>query len=75
MGIIGESGSGKSTLLNIIMGLINPISGKIEIDGEIKNLIQIIKKYHIYLRIYFYFCRNNICLDLIQKIMKIRKSY
>ena len=38
MGIIGESGSGKSTFLNILMGLINPISGKIEIDGEIKNL-------------------------------------
>ena len=38
VGIIGESGSGKSTFLNILMGLINPISGKIEIDGEIKNL-------------------------------------
>ena len=38
VGIIGESGSGKSTLINIIMGLIDPISGQIEIDNQIKNL-------------------------------------
>jgi ABC-type multidrug transport system fused ATPase/permease subunit len=33
IGIIGETGSGKSTLLDIIMGLLNPTSGKIIIDG------------------------------------------
>ena len=38
IGIIGESGSGKTTLINIIMGLINPIDGFIELDGIKKNL-------------------------------------
>lgn len=38
IGIIGESGSGKTTLLKIILGLIEPNSGRILIDGRrIKN--------------------------------------
>lgn len=32
--IVGQSGSGKSTLLNIIMGLINPQLGSVEVDGK-----------------------------------------
>ncbi len=32
-GFIGKTGSGKSTLLDIIMGLLKPIGGHIEIDG------------------------------------------
>lgn len=32
--ILGPSGCGKSTLLRLIMGLINPTSGWIEIDGQ-----------------------------------------
>ncbi len=31
---VGESGSGKTTLVNMIVGLIPPVSGKIEIDGK-----------------------------------------
>ena len=32
--ILGHSGCGKSTLLSLIMGLIEPASGSIRIDGE-----------------------------------------
>lgn len=33
-GIVGESGSGKSTLSDIIMGLVVPDSGLVEVDGK-----------------------------------------
>ena len=34
IGFIGTTGSGKSTLLDIIMGLLQPTEGTIEIDGQ-----------------------------------------
>ena len=34
IGIIGESGSGKTTLTNLIMNLVKPSSGIIEVDGK-----------------------------------------
>ena len=34
VGIIGKSGSGKSTLLDIIVGLLNPKTGQIQIDNK-----------------------------------------
>jgi ABC-type multidrug transport system fused ATPase/permease subunit len=34
VGFIGATGSGKSTLLDIIMGLLEPTEGTLEIDGE-----------------------------------------
>ncbi|MDB5525054.1 MAG: transporter related protein [Rhizobium sp.] len=34
LGIVGESGSGKSTLLRMVLRLIAPTAGTVEIDGE-----------------------------------------
>lgn len=34
IGLVGSSGSGKSTFIDILLGLIEPISGDIFIDGE-----------------------------------------
>jgi ATP-binding cassette subfamily B protein len=33
VGFIGETGSGTSTLLDILMGLLSPVSGSLEVDG------------------------------------------
>ncbi|MFT5140440.1 MAG: peptide/nickel transport system ATP-binding protein [Rhodothermales bacterium] len=34
LGIVGESGSGKSTLARVIMGLVNPVSGEVNLNGH-----------------------------------------
>ncbi len=34
VGFIGATGSGKSTLLDIVMGLLHPTDGELQIDGE-----------------------------------------
>jgi len=34
IGIIGKSGSGKSTLIDLVVGLIEPVNGKIYVDGR-----------------------------------------
>lgn len=43
IGISGESGSGKSTLIDIIMGITNPDSGSIKVDG--KSISESIKEW------------------------------
>jgi ABC-type multidrug transport system fused ATPase/permease subunit len=37
MGFIGSTGSGKSTLLDLVMSLLQPTGGSLEIDGEAVN--------------------------------------
>jgi ABC-type multidrug transport system fused ATPase/permease subunit len=34
VGLVGRSGSGKSTAMDLLMGLLEPSSGRIEIDGQ-----------------------------------------
>lgn len=38
VGIIGRSGSGKSTLLSILLGLLEPHTGEVRIDGQLTSL-------------------------------------
>jgi ATP-binding cassette, subfamily B, bacterial PglK len=38
VGFIGTTGSGKSTLIDIVMGLLQPTEGTIEIDGQLINM-------------------------------------
>ena len=47
IGIMGESGSGKTTLINMILGLLQPNTGNIEVDGKEINLN--LPKWHSYI--------------------------
>ena len=37
MGLIGVTGSGKTTMVDIILGLLEPQKGTLEVDGMIIN--------------------------------------
>ena len=41
LGIVGRNGSGKSTLLQLLCGIINPSSGKVDIRGRIAALLEL----------------------------------
>lgn len=38
VGFVGTTGSGKSTLLDLIMGLLQPTHGRLEVDGQIISI-------------------------------------
>jgi lipopolysaccharide transport system ATP-binding protein len=46
LGVIGRNGSGKSTLLGLLLGVMRPDSGRIEIDGRLASLLALGAGFH-----------------------------
>ena len=90
VGLIGTTGSGKTTTIDIILGLLNPQKGTLEIDGKLitnqnvgswQRLIGYVPQ-HIYLsddtvasNIAFGEEIKDINLDLVEKVAKIAKLH
>jgi lipopolysaccharide transport system ATP-binding protein len=39
--VVGENGSGKSTLLQLVAGILQPSSGKVQVDGRVAALLEL----------------------------------
>ena len=37
VGLFGPNGAGKTTLINAVLGLVRPVSGEIQFDGEVPS--------------------------------------
>ncbi len=84
VGLVGKTGSGKSTLVKIIMSLIEPTTGEIQVDGnQLKNIKHKWQKNFAYIPQNFYILddtilenilfgedKDNINYDLLSKALK-----
>ena len=72
LGIIGQNGSGKSTLLKLIIGVIEPTGGQIDVHGRISALIELGAGFHPDLSGMDNIYMNGALLGLSQKEIKQR---